>query len=65
MKELVVIFGGIWEQIEAHERQSDGGGGCEDPRIPFVESLQRQPSMIFSKAAILIVAKFENVSETA
>ena len=24
-----------------YERRSDGGGGCEDPRITFVESLQR------------------------
>ena len=33
---------GIALEPEAdYERRSDGGGGCEDPRITFVESLQR------------------------
>ena len=33
---------GIALEPEAdYERRSDGGGGCEDPRILFVEPLQR------------------------
>ena len=33
---------GIALEPEAdYERRSDGGGGCEDPRITFVEPLQR------------------------
>ena len=33
---------GIALEPEAeYERQSDGGGGCEDPRVTFVELLQR------------------------
>jgi predicted GH43/DUF377 family glycosyl hydrolase len=29
------------EPQEDYERRSDGGGGCEDPRVTFVEPLQR------------------------
>jgi hypothetical protein len=29
------------EPEAAYERRSDGGGGCEDPRITFVEPLRR------------------------
>src|ERR1035437_8433551 len=33
---------GIALEPEAeYERRSDGGGGCEDPRVTFVEPLQR------------------------
>src|SRR5271155_3337877 len=33
---------GIALEPEAdYERRSDGGGGCEDPRVTFVESLRR------------------------